>query len=32
MTLDHRIAQVMPYAAWLTAILVTALTFGVYAQ
>jgi hypothetical protein len=32
MAWDHRIAQVMPYAVWLSALLVAALTFGVYAH
>jgi hypothetical protein len=31
-TLDHRVAVVMPYVAWAAAILVTALTFAVYAH
>jgi hypothetical protein len=32
MTLDHRFAQVIPYAAWVSALLITALTFAVYAH
>jgi hypothetical protein len=32
MTWDHRIAQAIPYAAWMSAIVVIALTFGVYAH
>ncbi len=32
MTWDHRIAQVMPYVAWGAAVLVTVMTFGVYAH
>lgn len=32
MAWDHRIAEVVPYAAWAVALLVTALTFGAYAH
>lgn len=32
MAWDHRIAQMLPYIVWASAIVVTALTFGVYAH